>query len=46
MIECVEGTEELASIEHFYDLIFPDNDGVLGMVYDAFIDDSRDRLVS
>src|SRR5882672_128172 len=44
MIECIEGLEESASIEHFYDLIFPDNDGVLGMVYDAFIDDSRDRL--
>ncbi len=29
-------------IEHFYELVFPEEDGVLGVVYDAYIDDSRD----
>jgi hypothetical protein len=30
-------------IEHVCDLVFPDTDGSLAVVYDAFIDDSKDR---
>jgi hypothetical protein len=33
-----------AGVEHFFDLIFPNGVGNLAMVYDAFMDDSADRL--
>lgn len=31
-------------MEHFFDLIFSDGEGLLAMVYNAFMDDSADRL--
>ncbi len=35
--------EEAADIEHFFELVFPAGNGSLAVVYDAFIDDSKDR---
>jgi hypothetical protein len=35
--------EEGVNIEHICELLFPTRDGSLAVVYDAFIDDSKDR---
>jgi hypothetical protein len=35
---------EEPGIEHFHELIFPEGRGFLAMIFDVFMDDSRDRL--
>lgn len=38
-----ENEEQEITIEDFFDLIYPEGGGILAMVYQAFIDDSKDR---